>query len=324
LWEHLQDAARIVSARVLDTMKKTTPIAYHVLVVTVSAGIALSLPITVAAFSQTFLAFWAHIEHEKVFLVSIEVAVAISLILLVNLVRECLKDRRLAKTARGAGLIHYFPAQGRLLRKRAGRLKQKQGIARSVMIIGSTGYRTLVEPPAELRPILENCLEAKIMLLNPDSLGARSRAMAIADPHITPEYLRDQLRRTIEFLKELKDAQKNIKLKLYADPPHLKLAILGDYIWLRHYHTNLDVRMMPEYVFQHTQNEQGLYTLFYQYFMRRWENPDIPEYDLETDEIIYRGEAGAIRREPTLRPTPSRLPYGKEGLDSLEAGISWS
>jgi hypothetical protein len=30
----------------------------------------------------------------------------------------------------------------------------------------------------------------------------------------------------------------------------------------------------------------------------RWENPDVPEYDLDTDELIYREGAGDnVRRE---------------------------
>jgi len=80
--------------------------------------------------------------------------------------------------------------------------------------------------------------------------------------------------------------------------PLLKLAILGDYISVQHYHTGLDVRDMPEYVFHHGQNPGSLYTYFYQYFLARWHDPNIPEYALDTDELIYRDNAGnEIRRE---------------------------
>jgi len=78
----------------------------------------------------------------------------------------------------------------------------------------------------------------------------------------------------------------------------VKLAILGDAIWLQHYHAGLDIHMMPEYLIQHNHNEYGLYTLFYQYFTKRWESPEIPEYDFETDELVYRETNGnEIRRE---------------------------
>ena len=78
------------------------------------------------------------------------------------------------------------------------------------------------------------------------------------------------------------------------------MVILGDYLWLQHYHTGLDVRWMPEYVFQHNPDHHGLYTLFYQYFTKRWENQEIPEYDFQTDELVYRTRSGnELRREPS-------------------------
>lgn len=164
------------------------------------------------------------------------------------------------------------------------------------MIIGSTGYRTFVHPHGDLHAVLENCLEAKIMLLNPYSDAARARAKAILGSDVTLESFQEQVGKCVGFLKQLRAAQKSIQLKLYSDPPHLKLAILGDHIWLQHYHPSRDVHVMPECVFEHTRDDHGLYTMFYQYFIKRWESPEIPEYDLETDELIYRGSNGNIAR----------------------------
>jgi hypothetical protein len=79
----------------------------------------------------------------------------------------------------------------------------------------------------------------------------------------------------------------------------VKLAILGESIWLQRYHTGLEVRKMPEYMFTQNHNDYGLYTFFDQYFTKRWENPGISEYDLETDELVYRGSnTNEMRREP--------------------------
>ena len=72
----------------------------------------------------------------------------------------------------------------------------------------------------------------------------------------------------------------------------MKLVILGDYLWLQHYHTDLDIQRMPEYVLQHNMKGHGLYTLCYQYFLQRWESTRIPEYDLDTDELVYRRSTG--------------------------------
>jgi hypothetical protein len=55
---------------------------------------------------------------------------------------------------------------------------------------------------------------------------------------------------------------------------------------------------MPEYVFKHDQNLGSLYLPLYQYFLTQWNHPDIPEYDLESDELIYRNRGGnEVKRE---------------------------
>ena len=136
------------------------------------------------------------------------------------------------------------------------------------------------------------------MLVNPFSQGASARIRAIADPMMSIEKYREGVRQSIELLKRLQAVGKSVKLKLYSDPPLLKLVILGDYLWMQHYHTDLDIQEMPEYVLRHNSKDHGLYTLCYQYFVQRWERTEIPEYDLDTDELVYRDRNGReIRRE---------------------------
>jgi len=191
------------------------------------------------------------------------------------------------------------PLTGLLGRRSAGRLKAARGIAADIMIIGSTGRRTFADSDGELHHAVRNCRRARIMLLNPYGEGAVARARSIPDPEITPELIRDQIIESIGFLKDLKAGQKNIRVKLYPDMPLLKLAILGDHAFLRHYHTGLNVNTMPEYVFSSDGLNGGLYLPFYRYFLSRWNDPDIPEYDLDTDELVLRDQAGRERhREP--------------------------
>ena len=163
---------------------------------------------------------------------------------------------------------------------------------RDIMLIGSTGLRTFVDPKGDLHAALQTCRTAKIMLLDPESRGALERARTIRNPAITQESLRRQVREAVDFLAALRTAQKSIELKLYPDPPLWKLAILGDYVWVQHYHPGLDVQVLPEYVFVHRQDPTSLFPAFYQYFARRWTDPAIPEYDLVKDEVVYRNAAG--------------------------------
>ena len=95
----------------------------HLVVIVVSAGIAFSLPWA----ARHFLTFWSHVEHEQVPLMSVEVAVAALLILLVNLVRRSIKDRRLANIAVDAGLVSCFQSHGKGVRRQVAVSKSQQG-----------------------------------------------------------------------------------------------------------------------------------------------------------------------------------------------------
>ena len=275
--------------------RELSALAFHAVVVTVSAGIAWSLP----NIARQFLVFWSHVEHEKILLLTIEVGVALLLILVSNYLWRSVQDRRQAVMARGAGLESFFPLHDPGADRRIRELKQQQSLGRTVLAIGVTGHWTVVDDKAEMHALLETCLEAKLLLLNPFSEEAARRAQSLLQPDISPDRFCRELCETIDLIKRFRVSGKVIRLKLYSDRPHLRMVILGDYLWLQHYHTGLDVKWMPEYVFQHNQNHHGLYTLFYQYFMKRWENQDIPEYDFQADELVYRSRNGReLRREP--------------------------
>jgi hypothetical protein len=268
-------------------------IVYHVLLVVLSAWIAFSLPAVASFIAQKLLLYWSFIENEKFFVIGVEIILAILFILFFSYVGASWRNRRISKMASGAGMIYFFPPGKFLAQRKIKKLKEQHGFNRDVLIISATGFRTFVEPQSDLHRILQNCREAKIMLLNPHSDGARARAKSMLDPNVTPEVFGEQIGKSIDFLKQLKAFQKNITLKLYDEPPYLKLVILGDYIWMKHYHPGLDVHSLPEYLFQHDQNPGTLYTPFYQYFLMRWRDSNIPEYDLDTDEIVYRDTTGS-------------------------------
>lgn len=284
-----------------DIIKGPAHILYHVVLIALSASIALSLPFTADFIAGKFLTFWALIGNEKIFLAAVEISLAIVLILFFNYIGRSWKDRRLSGMAKKAGLVSVSSSRGFLARNRHRRLKESHGIARDIMVIGSTGFRTFVDEKGDLHGVVKNCREARIMLLNPYSDGANIRAKSILNPDITLERLREQIRRSIDFLKGLKAVQRNIKLKLYDEAPFLKMALSGDYVWVKHYHAGFDVQVMPEYVFRYNQNPGSLYTPFYQYFLKLWNDPKIPEYDLESDELIYRDMAGNEERRERFR-----------------------
>lgn len=291
----------------MQVLKGIPHILYHIAVVVLSAAVALSLPVAARFLAAKFLKYWALIENEKIFLISIEVGTAVFLILLFNFIVKNMKSRKLSRLAEEAGLYALGRAGGLIGHARIKKLKEKHGVARNVMLIGSTGYTTFVDPGSDLHRVIQKCRGAKIMLLDPAGEGASSRARSIQSPEITAESFREQIAKSIEFLKGLKAVQKDIRLKLYRDVPLLKLAILGDHIFLRHYHPGADVQKLPEFVFKHQKNPGCLYNPFYQYFIDRWHDPALPEYELETDELIYRDKAGnEVRRKKFELSAPAQ------------------
>jgi len=286
----IEGAVRVVAGRLA--------LFYHIGVIIVSAAIAATLPFTFAFLARRLLASWSAIENERVFLVAAEIGVALVLVLVLRHARTNWQNRRLSRMARTAGMVYFSSGNGLLSRRVAQRLKEQHAVMRDIMIIGSTGFRSLADPKGDLRAVIENCRTAKIMLLNPESRGAIERILTISDHTITRESLQSQVEQTIAFLRALPAVSQRVRLKLYPEPPLWKLAILGDHAWVRHYHPALDVRVLPEYVFVHSQDPRGLYTAFYQYFTTRWNDPAIPEYDLLTGELVYpdgdRREVGGV------------------------------
>ena len=67
-------------AKIREGMKDASEIGYHIVVMCLSAGIALSLP----AAAKSFLTYWTRVEKEKESLVVLEIGVAVLLIIVLT------------------------------------------------------------------------------------------------------------------------------------------------------------------------------------------------------------------------------------------------
>lgn len=222
-----------------EWVKGSTHLFHHLVIIGLSVSIVLSLPLWVSFMAKKLLIYWSFIGNEKMFLASVEIALAILLILLSNYVGRNWKNKKLSAMARTSGLVLVTPNRGILARRRIRKLKEKQRFARDMMVLGATGFETFAEPRGEFAHEIQHCREAKIMLLNPDSDKAGVWTKPAPDTEEPPGTSRDKIYKSIDFLKGLKAAHKNIRLKLYADSPFVKLTILGDYLWFQHYHPGI-------------------------------------------------------------------------------------
>lgn len=94
--------------------------------------------------------------------------------------------------------------------------------------------------------------------------------------------------------------------------PFWKVVIVGEHAWIQYCHDGYEVKTQPEYVsaLRHDRPEQGFFPPFYVHFLNLWNDPRNAEYDLGTDELVFRDVTGnEVRRVlyPIAERTTLRL-----------------
>jgi hypothetical protein len=263
----------------------------HGTVTILAVAIAFSLP----GFANYILNEWLPgIESNATLLLGTEIALASILALVFNLATIAWDHRQRVLTAGLASLVHARNGDaGWLARRRERALVEQLTTARDAFVLTLTGYDTLVAKDSLLRPVIEKAYEIRVMLVNPVGAGLRLRAESLP-PEITVLTLHTEIEATIGALSALRKYGKKVKLKFYDEEPFWKLVVLGDYIWVQHCHSGFVVKEQPEYVFalQHTEPRHGLFVPFYMIFLNSWNDTRHPEYDFDTNELVYRDAGG--------------------------------
>jgi hypothetical protein len=152
-------------------------------------------------------------------------------------------------------------------------------------------------PKTPLRRVIEG-LRDRVMLVNP--VGKRvEHARRLSAPSTPLTLHEDRVDGRLSF--GLRKFGKKVKLRFY-DEPFWKLVALGDYVWVQHCHSGFSVRQQPEYVFALERREprHGLYVPFYMTFLNQWNDARHPEYDFDTNELVYRDTSGKETRREIL------------------------
>jgi hypothetical protein len=263
----------------------------HGAVTVLAVAIAFSLP----GFANYILnEWWPEVESNANLLLATEIALASVLALVFNLATIAWDHRQRVLTTRLASLVHARNSDaGWLARRRERALVEQLTTARDAFVLTLTGYDTLVAADSMLRPVIEKAYEIRVMLINPVGEGLRRRAESLP-PEITVLTLHKEIEATIGALSKLRKYGKKVKLKFYDEEPFWKLVVLGDYIWVQHCHSGFVVREQPEYVFalQHTEPRHGLFVPFYMIFLNHWNDARHPEYDFDSNELVYRDAGG--------------------------------
>ena len=263
----------------------------HGIITALAVAIAFSLP---GIANYILNEWWPEVESNANFLLATEIALASVLALLFNLAKITWDSRRGVRTARLASLMYARNADASWLSQRRERALVRQlPTPRDAFVLTLTGYDTFVADDSLLRGAIGKAYEIRVMLVNPVGKALRERAETLP-PEITVLTLHTEIEAVIAYLSGLRKFGKKVKLKFYDEEPFWKLIVLGDYVWVQHCHSGFAVKQQPEFVFglQHREPRHGLFVPFYMVFLNQWNDARHPEYDFDTNELVYRDASG--------------------------------
>lgn len=269
---------------------------FHALVSTLAVGIAFS-----AAPVARFILYqwWPLVSTSSKLLLASELAVAAALVLAFNALGIAWQGLRAKRLHDIAALVHVRrdgePGTG----PRGG---APIAYARDALILSVTGAHTFGAPGAPFRPLLERCFEARVLLLNPASEGARRRIRSLPDPVEAERLYREEVAASIAYLAALRESGKRVSLRLYDHAPFWSIVVAGDRAWVRHCHDGQPLRTQPDYEFalRHEAPSQGLFPPFCRFALEQWNDPANAEYDFATGRLV-RGDGSG-------EPSPITVP----------------
>ena len=263
----------------------------HGAITLLAVAIAFSLP---GVANYILNEWWPEVQNNANLLLATEVGLASVLALLFNLAKIAWDHRQRVLTARLASLVYARNAgAGWWSRRRERALVSQLPAARDAFVLTLTGYDTFVADDSLLRGVIEKAYEIRVMLVNPIGKALRERADSLP-PEITVLTLHTEIEAAVAYLSGLRKFGKKVTLKFYDEDPFWKLIVLGDYVWVQHCHSGFAVKEQPEFVFalQHREPRHGLFVPFYMVFLNQWNDSRHPEYDFDTNELVYRDASG--------------------------------
>ncbi len=271
----------------------------HGVITLLAVAIAFSLP---QAAQYILYEWWPVVEKDANLLLATEICMASIMVLLFNFAKIVWGNRQRVAMAKLTALAYARNERHDWLSRRRERVLVKRlSAARDACILTLTGHDTFVDERSPLRAALKNAYEIRVMLVNPVGAGLRRRIDSLP-PDVTLLSFHKEIEASIAYLAELRRAGKKITLKFYEHEPFWKVIVFGDHVWVQHCHSGYEVQHQPEYVFalHHRNPREGLYVPFYMHFLDQWSQTSHPEYDFDTNELVYRDDAGNECRRAAL------------------------
>lgn len=273
----------------------------HAIITLLAVAIAFSLP-TIARY--ILYDWWPKVENNANLLLASEIVLMSVLLLLLNLLKTGWSNHQKVKLANLSALAYARKnhAAGWFSRWQERMLVKRLPATRDAFVLTPTGYDTFVDTHSLLRPMLEQCYEIRVMLVNPDCMGMQKRVDSLPEG-ITLLSVKKEIEASIAYLRWLRKQGTIVTLKFFEHEPFWKLVVLGEHVWVQHCHSGIEIKRQPEYVFslEHKDPRLGLFVPFYLCFLNKWNETIHPEYDFETSELVYRDTLGSeTNRVPLL------------------------
>lgn len=268
----------------------------HGLITLLAIGIAFALPV---AAQFILYQWWPRVEADSNLLLTTEIGLASFLVLLFNLAKVSWDHRRYVASAKLASLAYARSNTSWLSRWRERALFRRLPVTRDACVLTVTGFDTFVHKSSRFKSVLETAYEIRVMLVNPAGRGARLRVDSLPPGKSDFAAFREEVEASIAYLGTLRKTGKKVTLKFYDHQPFWKVVVLGDHVWVQYCHGGCEIKQTPEYVFSlhHRNPTRGLFVPFYMYFLEKWDEPQHPDFDFDTRELVYRDAAGReIRR----------------------------
>jgi hypothetical protein len=278
----------------------------HGAVTLLALVIAFSLP---PAARYILYTWWPRVETDTSLLLATEIGFASALVLLFHLAKLAWIDRQKVAMVKLSALVYARNARNHwLARLRERSLVKDLPVARDACVLTLTGHNTFTDGKSLVREALKSAYEIRVMLVNPVGEGLR-RCVDSLPAHVTVLSFQGEIEASIAYLAGLRKLGKKVTLKFYDEEPFWKVIVLGDLVWVQHCHRGYELKQQPEFVFarQHHDARQGLFTPFFLYFLERWSESRNPEYDFDSNELVYRDAAGnETGRAPLGVPSTAR------------------
>lgn len=259
---------------------------FHLAVSGLALAIAFSLP-AVATFVLDD--WWPRVAASSKLLLATELGLAAALVLAFNALRLAWEGLRARRMRDMAALVQVRRDGG----GKAG--PEAMLAARDALIVSVTGFHTFAAEKAPFRDLVNRCFEARVLLLNPFSEGARARIRSLPDPGRAEALYREEIGASIAFLRSLWEAGRRVRLKIYDAAPFWSIVVAGEHAWVRYCHDGYPLATQPDYVFalRRDQPTQGLFPPFCSYALDQWNDPRNAEYDFATGDLVLRSAEGA-------------------------------